>query len=153
MNFALVPHLFIFLFLTRRKSRQVENCFDPYPFTCHRWHFSARPCLSFLCPLPPNCEAYGIFPRFCQSGHLSRWSWSFLLFVFFVIRFLVSASCRTFVFFRVFHCFSNLKQSFVLLIELLYFIFNTIQCGVCHRVAKKKTWKFSRQHIVTFKHS
>jgi bacterioferritin-associated ferredoxin len=36
-----------------------------------------------------------------------------------------------------FTCFSNLKPSFVLLCDLLYFIFNTIQCGVCHRVAKK----------------
>jgi len=34
-------------------------------------------------------------------------------------------------------CFSNLKPSSVLFVWLIVFIFNTIQCGVCHRVAKK----------------
>ena len=40
------------------------------------------------------------------------------------------------------YCFSNLKPSFVLLFGLLYFIFNTNQCGVCHRVAKKSCESF-----------
>ncbi len=98
--------------------------------------FRAPFSIVFYVLLPPNCEAYGISPRFRQSGPSSPRSWSVSSFVFFVILFLVAASCR------ILYscdpvCFSNLKPSCVLLCDLLYFIFNTIQCGVCHRVAKK----------------
>jgi hypothetical protein len=129
---------FFSFFLSRRKSRQVETCFAPYPFTWHSWHFSARPFLLFLCPpTPSNYEAYRISPRFRQSGPSSPRSWSVSSFVF-LLKFvqLVAASCRILYSCDPF-CFSNLKPSCVILCDLLYFIFNTIQCGVCHRVAKK----------------
>ncbi len=97
-NVNSVRHLFLFLFLSRRKSRQVETFSAPCPFTWHRWRFSAHPFLLFLClPTPSNCEAYRISPRFRQSGPSSPWSWSVSSFVFFVILFLVAASCRIFV--------------------------------------------------------
>jgi hypothetical protein len=48
LNFARDRHLLIFPFLSRWKSRQVETCFAPYPFTCHRLRFSERRFLLFL---------------------------------------------------------------------------------------------------------
>ncbi len=66
-----------FFLLSRRKSRRVETCFAPYPFTWYRWRFSARPFLLFFyVPLPPNCEAYRISHRFRQSGPSCPRSWS-----------------------------------------------------------------------------
>jgi hypothetical protein len=49
---AFVNCLFFF-FLSRRKSRRVETCFAPYPFTWNRWRFSALSFLLFYVPLPP----------------------------------------------------------------------------------------------------
>ncbi len=45
--------------------------------------------------------------------------------------------------------FTNPKPSFVLICQLLYFVFNTIQCGDCHRVVKAKhRVSFLRQHFL-----
>ena len=65
-----------------------------------------------------------------------------------VFRFrLVAASCRTYTY----SCggFTNPKPSFVFICQLLYFVFNTIQCGDCHRVVKAKhRVSFLRQHFL-----
>ncbi len=135
LNIAPVRHLFIFIFLCRRKSRQVETCFAPYPFTCYMWRFahppSARSFCCLLCPL--NCEPYGISPRFRQSGDSGRSSLFARLFRKFVL--LVAASCRILHF-----VYSSLllESEAIVYYCLNYCIcFNTIQRGDCHRVVKE----------------
>ena len=91
-NFARVRHLFIFSFSV---SPEVETSWDLFcPLPLYMTLFRAPFSIVFYVPLPPNCEAYGISPRFRQSGPSSPWSWSVSSFVFFVILFLVAASCR-----------------------------------------------------------
>ena len=136
-NFARVCHLFLFLFLSRRKWRQVETCFAPYPFTWHRWSFSARPFLLFFMypyPLIVRPREFGlVFASLAlvalEAGQ-SRRSYFLWFFSWLLPRAEFCTVCDPV-------CFSNLKPSSVLFVWLIVFIFNTIQCGVCHRVAKK----------------
>ena len=123
LNFARVRQLFPFLFLSRRKSRQVETCFAPYPFTWHRWRFSARPfLLCFMYPYPlivRPMEFRLVFASLAlvalEAGQSRRsyFSWFFRL---------VAASCR------ILYscdpvCFSNLKLSCVIFVWLILFYF------------------------------
>jgi hypothetical protein len=99
LNFSRVRQLFLFLFfLSRRKSRRVETCFAPYPFTWHRWRFSARPfLLCFMYPYPlivrpieflPFLASLALVALEAGQSRRSCFSWFF---------FFVAASCRIFV--------------------------------------------------------